>query len=451
MVSCLMGLKFQSRFARAASLTRGACGRRRVALGVHTLLVIVAVSALVAGLVVSRTPSIPLLLPLAAAGVLAEVREVRLVNGIGVDASVAVALVALVAWGPLPAFLLLVVSIAGGSIAVGACLAGATPRARSRAMRRDAWRPGNLANLGSAGCSLLAGGAILASVTPPPGAEGVWRSLAVAGAVLLAGVAANVVQFICGPLIHWTLWYGRSASDTLAAARGAALVECALVLLGASTAVLVGHVGALALLLLAPVVLLPLFIGDPARARPASELSHADATRLYAEALAATVEMPRSLRRTIPNVTRELRRLRATGLLAEIEQSHLLDALTLKLVTRRDACLHAAWTVNEHWDGSGPAGIDGKRLPLVARVIAVAEEWATWTAAGGAQLSHHAALARMLALSGNRLDPALLSSVRRVIEREQRVTPEAACQPRLHRRRARMRLYLPYAVTPIAP
>lgn len=447
MVCLLMGLEFASRFAGATALLRGASGRRRIAFGVHTLFAGGAIGALAAGVVASRAPNVALLVPLAVAGVLAEVREVRLVNGIGVDASVAVALVALVAWGPLPALMLLVVSIAGGSLAAGANPARATLRMRLRAVRRDLWRPGNLANLGSAGCSLLAGGAVLANIAPASGSGGP-NALAFAAAVLLAGAIANVVQFLSGPLVHWTLWYGRSIEETLTAARGAALVEGALVLLGAATAVLVGYSGTVALVLLAPVVLLPLFIGDPARAKAASELSHAAATRLYADALAAVLDMPRCLRRNIPNVLGELRLLRTSGLLAEIECSEVLDASTLKLVTRRDDCLYAAWTVDEHWDGTGPARIGGERLPLIARVLAVAEEWARWTAADGPHLSHQAALSEMHALSGRRLDPFVLASAQRVIEREGRVTPEAACQPRLHNRRARLRIYLPYAVAP---
>ncbi|MHB1468330.1 MAG: hypothetical protein ACYCX7_04145, partial [Solirubrobacteraceae bacterium] len=124
-----MGLRLVALPGAAARRLRGGGARRRAALGVHFVLAAGAVGALATELVASRTPNVALLAALAAAGVLAEVREVRLVNGIGVDASVAVALIALVAWGPLPAFGLLVLSIAGGSIATGAALSGAGLRA----------------------------------------------------------------------------------------------------------------------------------------------------------------------------------------------------------------------------------------------------------------------------------------------------------------------------------
>jgi hypothetical protein len=451
MVSCLMGLEFAARLDRAAHRLQRVNRRRCIAFGVHALIAISGVSALAFGLVASRTPNAALVAPLAVAGVLAEVREVKLVNGVGVNASAAIALVALFAWGPLPAFCLLLVSLVGGSIAVGALIEGAPLRARIDAIRRDAWRAGNLANLGSAAWAMLAGGAILAVVASPPGASGALDGAVFVGFALLAGFAVNATQFLLGPLIHWTLWYGRAPAETLDVAKAATLVQSAMVLLGLATTVLVGYAGALALALLAPVVLLPLFIPDPARARPASELTVLAATRLYADALAAVVELPRALRRGIPNVLRLLEELRTSGLLAEVEGSRVLDASTLKRVTRRDDCVHAAWTVDEHWDGSGPTCLAGESIPELARILAVAEEWARRTAAGSPQLSHAAAFAEMQPLSGHRFDPAMLAFAQRVVEREQRVTPQAACQPRLHSRRERLRLYLPYAVTPAAP
>ncbi|MHB1860615.1 MAG: HD domain-containing phosphohydrolase [Solirubrobacteraceae bacterium] len=441
-----MGLGNASRLLEATSPPHGAAGRRRVAFAVHALLAGAAVAAMILGLVPSHAPHLALLVALVAAGILAEAREVQLVNGMRIDASLAVAFVALVSWGPLAAFLVLLVSIAGGAVIAGVFASG-TVRARLRAVGRDASRTGNLASLGSAGWSLLAGGAVLAGAARPSAAGGFAAGIAFAALVLAAGVVANLVQLLLGPVARWALRYGSPAGATLATAWRAALVEGALVLLSASTAVLAGYAGALALLLLAPAVLLPLLVRDPARARPASELGHAAATHLYADALADALELPRSVRRSIPNVIGEVHALRASGLLAEIERSDVLDACTLKLVTRSDACLHAAWTVNEHWDGTGPAGIGGERLPLLARIVAVAEEWSRWTAAGGPELSHQAALSEMHALSGRVLDPLVLASARRVVERERRVTREVACQPRLHSRYARLRLYLPYAVT----
>jgi hypothetical protein len=427
---------------------RGLSGRRRGAVACHALLALGLLPAFIVGLVPSRLPAlapapIGALVVLLVAGLLAEAREVQLPVGIGFEASTSIALVALFLWGPLLAFGLLSVFMVGKSAQV--IRTGARRSDQLEAIETELWRMGTLANVGSGGWSMLAGGAVLQFARANPGAFQAGSLGGVFAATLTAGVAMSAAQLACGPLIHWPLWHEKAFGRTFQSVSGGVPVELLMVLLGALTAVIASRVGVLALGLLAPLVLSPLLIDD--RARPASELSQAEATRNYAEALWVTLGLGPGARRRVTGAIRSLQQIRDSGLLADVEQSSLLDPLTLKELARahhRD--VYAAFAANEWWDGSGPAGIACDRLPALSQVLAVAEEWARLTCAGGPELSHEQALLQMGLLAGRRHDPAVLEAAARVLERERRLTPQPACQPRLHRRSRRLLLYLPQTV-----
>lgn len=392
----------------------------------------------------SRTPPFVPFAVLIAAGITAEAREIELARGIGLDASTAVALVALALWGFLPAYIVLVSSMAGKSAIAGVCHQGASPRSPAIVAAKDLLRVGNLANLGSAGWSLLAAAGVLSltgNIASPPHAL---------VAVMLAGVTGSAVQFATGPAIHWPGWYGESLSTTLRSAKHAAWVEVVMIALGAGTATLALSAGPAGFALLAPAVVLPLLVPDPAKARPANELSHTDATLLYSEALAAMLQMQRASSRRLRGVIDLLDKLRSSGLLEVIESSSIIEPRLLKELARVDEGVYSALTVNEHWNGSGPTGISAGDVTPLPQLIAFAEEWASLTATGGPGLAHEEAFVRLRALSGTRYDPRLLAAAERVIARERKITTTAACQPRLHRRRQRLRMLLPYAVNEAA-
>lgn len=416
--------------------------RQRIVLSAHAALAIGLVPMLV--LAPSKTPPVAPFAVLIAAGITAEAREIELARGIGLDASTAVALVALALWGFLPAYVLLVCSIAGKSVLVGVRADGSSSKRQLAATTKDLLRVGNLANAGSAGWSLLGAAAALAL------ADGTGSPPHALAAVMAAGIVGSVVQLATGPAIHWPGWYGESLSSTLRSAKQAAWVELAMIALGASTVALALAVGPLGFMLLAPAIVLPLLVPDPAKARPANELSHAAATLLYSEALAAMLRMDRTSTRRLPSVIELLRKLRRSDLIEVIEGSTIIEPRLLKELARVDEGVYCALTVNEHWNGSGPTGIAAGDVTPLPQLLAFAEEWAYLTAIGGPELAHEEAFVRLRALAGRRHDPRLLAAAERVIARERKITATAACQPRLHRRRERLWMLLPHAVDCVA-
>jgi hypothetical protein len=164
--------------------------------------------------------------------------------------------------------------------------------------------------------------------------------------------------------------------------------------------------------------------------RPACELSPIAATELYADALAAALGVARQERRYIPAIIREASEIRRSGALEELE-AHALDPRDLKEASRCwSKPAHAAWTLSEWWNGSGPTGA---RAPLIARIIAAAEAWSALTAQGGPTLSHEEALNELQRWAGTRYDPMVIDAAAVIVRRERRVSSEPAFQPRLHR------------------
>jgi hypothetical protein len=166
------------------------------------------------------------------------------------------------------------------------------------------------------------------------------------------------------------------------------------------------------------------------RTRAASELSPVAATELYANALAVTLGVARQERRSIPAIISEAAEIRRSGDLEEIE-AHAFEPRDLK---EASFCwskpAHAAWTLSEWWDGSGPTGA---RAPLIARIIAAAEAWSALTARGGPALSHEEALNELQRWVGTRYDPVIIRAVATIVRRERLLSGEPAFQPRLHR------------------
>jgi hypothetical protein len=78
--------------------------------------------------------------------------------------------------------------------------------------------------------------------------------------------------------------------------------------------------------------------------------------------------------------------------------------------------VYAAFMVSEWWDGSGPARLRGEHIPRAARIVSVAEHWATLTAQGGPQLSQEQALGDLDACAGSRYDPAVVQAAHLAIQ-----------------------------------
>ena len=83
---------------------------------------------------------------------------------------------------------------------------------------------------------------------------------------------------------------------------------------------------------------------------------------------------------------------------------------------------------HEHWDGTGyPRGLKGEQIPLAARIFALADVWDALHAADRpyrASLSREDACARIRALAGTQLDPAVVEAFLRLDEESCRTPPQ---------------------------
>lgn len=398
---------------RVARSLRAALGthldRRRAGLAIHAVAAIGGLLALVAlapGLTQGREE---LLIALLAIAVVCELSEVWLASGVHFNATLAVAVMALAVGGPLAAFAVLLL-----------------PDLAALPARRDEKLPraGNLANLGAYAWAALAGGAVL-SVAQVDG-------LALSGipALVTAGVALGVVNFLVGPAIYAPTQLGVPARRMLPELAGALPAVLAVVLAGAVTTGLVPSLGLLALFLFAFVTLVPASaLTLLARARPASELGVHEAARLYAAAIADVLRLGRRERRVLD---------RAGALVAAEPDPYRRLLLTVPLpgMPRDDDGLDVALVAahaDEHYDGAGlPAGIDAGHIPPLSRILAVALRWAELTARETAELSHTEALLDLEAHSGGRFDPVVVRAAGSVVERDTRLAPVPAAQPRIH-------------------
>lgn len=391
--------------ARWATLAR----RQQIGVAVHACAAALLIPAYLLWAPAPQWDRPELLLVLLAIVVVAAVNDVLLTTGIRLDATTAVALLALVIAGPVPALALSVAQL---------LVEGLLDR------QRPLLRAGALANLAAFGWDLLAGAAVLSLIAGDP------FSLAAAPTILVAGVAMAVVNYLVGPMVYGTLHLGHPAARMLAGLRDAVPAVLAMSALAAATVVLVGIGGVLALGLFAVIAVVPsLVLGAAARARPMAELDVDGATGIYAEALADVLRLGRRDRRILDH---------AVALLAAEPDPHARLFKTIPLPERRgdrdgfEVALVAAHA-DERYDGAGgPAGIREELIPKLSRVLAVAHGWAALTAKGTAQLSHEEALLDLQLGSGHRFDPLVVAAAGIVVERDTRLAPVPAAQPRVH-------------------
>ena len=72
---------------------------------------------------------------------------------------------------------------------------------------------------------------------------------------------------------------------------------------------------------------------------------------------------------------------------------------------------------HEHWDGGDvPGAVAGESIPLMARILSVAERFEAQTAGRGCpQLTQEEALAQVLLGSGSEFDPAVVGALGRAV------------------------------------
>lgn len=382
--------------------------RRRVGLAAHAVLAVAGLTllALTAPAIEFTHPA--LIGALLAVAVVCELSEVWLASGVRLNATLSASVMALALGGPLAAFAVLLVP----DIAVWAL------RREERLLRA-----GTLANLAAYGWAALAGGGMLALAH----ADG--PSLSAAPTLVTAGLALAVVNFAVGPALYAPLQLGTPVRRMPAELSAALPAVTAMVLAGVLTTVLVPVLGLLAVAGFAFVTLVP---GSAltllARARPVADLDLPAATRLYADALGDVLRLDRDQRRLLA---------RAAALTAAEPDPHRrlwtsVGAVAVGDQEAFDAALISAH-VDERYAGAGlPAGLCGDAIPPLSRVLAVAREWARLTAAGTVELSHQEALLDLQARTGDAFDPAMVAAAGAVVERDTRLAPVPAAQPRIH-------------------
>jgi HD domain-containing protein len=319
------------------------------------------------------------------------------------DASIVLALLALVIMGPLPALLVWLV-----------------PDAISRlVIRQDPLcSPGLVATVSSFALAILAGYGVLQLAAPP-------SMVAAVPALFTTGLVMYAVNFLFARLTFAPLYQGYRPSVLIRTEFLDMLPPFAgMLALGLVTAALIEPLGVFALAPLAMVVVLPqLALAALARERSVARLSRPEAMQLYAAAIADVLALPRRERRTVACAAVVLAR-------ATPEE---LEAGKWRLEDLHDGIL-AALHVNERWDGTGwPAGLPGSWTPLTSRVLAVARAWSDLTAGGTVELSHSEALLDLTLRAGEELDPEIVSAAERVVAEEQGFVRSPGFQPRLHR------------------
>jgi hypothetical protein len=386
--------------------SRGSPARSRLAIALNLLPAAILVAAFIsidARSDWSRPELLAALAAIATLALLAEVRLTRAGAGTYFDSTIVLALIALAIGGPLPALVVWLI-----------------PDLISRFVLRLDPRlsPGQVATVTSYGFAVLAGEGILALADAPSATNQ-------APALYTAGLAMAAVNFAVARLAYAPFYQGISPR-TLVRTELPPLIPLVLVmiLIGVATELLVAPLGVLALALLAAVILLPqALVTRLARTRSIAALDRAEATRVYAGALAHALALPRRDRRLVDCAARlpPIRR-HPDDTLRGYSLAEILDS--------KVAVLH----LEERWDGAGlPAGLPAEGTPQVSRILAVAQAWSALTASDTAELPHGEAMLALAAQSGRQLDPSVVAAAAEIVAEEEAFVADPRFEPRLHR------------------
>jgi hypothetical protein len=332
--------------------------------------------------------------------------EVRLRFGVGAfyGATFVAAFVALIVAGALPALLVWLV-----------------PDVISRYIlrREPRFSPGLVATASSYALAVLVGSQVIELAGDPTGP-------AAAPTLYAAGLAMWLVNFIFARLT-FAPFYQDIRPRTLIRDELSALAPTAFAMLavGVVAGLMVIDVGVWALALLAVVICLPQIVLERiVSSEPAARLDRVSATRLYADAIADVLELPRGYRREIAC---------AAELMLPVDDPTEAPGLGWRDADISQVAFLALHS-QERWSGGGwPAGLPAEAIPHGSRVLAVASAWAQLTASGTLELSHSDAILSLSAEAGSKFDPAVVEAAARVVGDEQGFVLEPAFQPKLHR------------------
>lgn len=342
---------------------------------------------------------------LAAIAAIAFTAEVRLKPAVAsyFDASIAVALIALAVAGPLPALVIWLI-----------------PDLLSRVVLRQdpILSPGMLATWSGYALALLAGDAVLAVADPA-------SLVAAAPALFTAGWVMTCVDFAVSGVLFAPFYQGyrlrpliRSEFLDLAPAVMAVLA------VAAGVTALIPAWGLYALMPLALAILVPeATIVALARSRSVARLNPAEATAVYASALADQLGFSRQERRLVDAAARPAADTPAP-------MAHRLGPPTTDPPLTGLVLLGA----DERWDGAGrPFAIPAACTLRASRVLGVARAWSSLTAAGTAELPHTEAILDLAARAGRQFDPEVVEAAAEIVAAESIFTGSLDFEPRLHR------------------
>jgi hypothetical protein len=267
--------------------------------------------------------------------------------------------------------------------------------------------------------------AALVGAAPLEAAPGV----AEAGAIALAGVAMLLVNFFVGTFLIRVLRDRCPLSEVVRTELvKLAPATLAMVVAGTVAAFLYSAIGVLALGLFALVVMVPqMLLPLLLQPRPVHDLEHVDAVALYAQAIGRALGLKRDDQLVLKDAAHYMRerQLRPReGDLSNYSDEH------------RAALVEAVLFHREHWDGPGgvPGAVGGEMIPILSRVLAVADAWAGLTAKASPRLNHYQALNQLEARAGLHFDPRVVRAAEAVVANENfALGTGVAYQPTAHR------------------
>jgi hypothetical protein len=343
---------------------------------------------------------------LAALAVVADRADVPLPHRVRLDATIALSLIAIAFFGPLPAF---VISLAPSVVSA---ITG----------HQSFLRAGTVTNIASYGWESVALSALLAHTVGLPADR-----LAALPWLLVAGPVQLLINWAISMGLYGAVWHGYPFRSVVTSLGDLAPPMVVMTSLGALTVALEGRFGLLSLTVFALTAVLPqTALTYAAQTRPVARLDRLTATGRYAHAMALQLGLSFSQRR----------HLQAVVTIAARRAADAGNPVAYAVATMRDPSRASceAGHVSEWWNGSGgPAGLRGPVTPLAARIVAVADTWSALTAHGTPELSHGEALAQLDDAAGARLDPYVVAAAHAVVAQERVSEAEPAPEPRLHR------------------
>ena len=301
-------------------------------------------------------------------------------GGVTLDATFVAALVALVFLGPLPCAVVF-----------------AAPELSAWIERRRVMSL--LGNTAACVWGALAGAWTLEAFTSGVPPDPVWLDLpaiAAAGAVLL------VVGYLVTTLLVSVVWERLKLTTLVEQEIQEQAPACAVLLaIGTVTTLLYEELGLVGLLPLAFLVLVPrAFVPLLSRSRDPTRLALAEATALYARAIAEALDLDGTEKRILLDAA-----------------THVGSDKRLTRIEDFDRVMQTVLYRHEQWDGEG--------IPIESRVLAVAEQLAAVTAKGTRGLSPHRAVAMLVTRAGAEFDPRVVAAAQRVVEEELLVSSQS--------------------------